>query len=195
LRAFFEIVKLRASFVAAGDLLMPEARLRRVSSQRFQSAFRLIAVALCATAFLLPAAQATSAKKSESSTTASKQKDKSVATKASSSKAASTKVAQSAKADRSVRGGRNVVATIRTRNGKTIVAVQRHSVVRVAEVAPPKLSFGQMAGLHSQDELDLKSSVALVIDQDTREVLFSKNDHAVLPIASLTKLMTGLLIS
>ena len=37
--------------------------------------------------------------------------------------------------------------------------------------------------------------MALVIDQDTREVLFRKNDHAVLPIASLTKLMTGLVIS
>ncbi|MEO7549373.1 MAG: serine hydrolase, partial [Ramlibacter sp.] len=35
----------------------------------------------------------------------------------------------------------------------------------------------------------------LVIDQDTREVLFSKNDSAVLPIASLTKLMTGLIVS
>ena len=33
------------------------------------------------------------------------------------------------------------------------------------------------------------------MDQDTHEVLLSKNDHAVLPIASLTKLMTGLLIS
>ena len=33
------------------------------------------------------------------------------------------------------------------------------------------------------------------MDQDTREVLFSKNDAAVLPIASLTKLMTGLLIT
>jgi len=68
------------------------------------------------------------------------------------------------------------------------------SVVRVAE--PARLSFGQLAGLHAtQDALDLKSSVALVIDQDTREVLFSKNDHAVLPIASLTKLMTGLIIT
>ena len=38
------------------------------------------------------------------------------------------------------------------------------------------------------------SSVALVIDQDTREVLFRKNDSAVLPIASLTKLMTGLVV-
>jgi len=37
--------------------------------------------------------------------------------------------------------------------------------------------------------------VALVVDQETREVLLSKNDHAVLPIASLTKLMTGLIIS
>jgi D-alanyl-D-alanine endopeptidase (penicillin-binding protein 7) len=60
----------------------------------------------------------------------------------------------------------------------------------------PRQSFGQMAGLHAvADPLDLKSSVALVLDQDTHEVLLSKNDHAVLPIASLTKLMTGLLIS
>lgn len=73
-------------------------------------------------------------------------------------------------------------------------AVARKSVVRVAEATRP--SFGQLAGLHTtQDPLDLRSSVALVVDQDTREVLLSKNDHAVLPIASLTKLMTGLLIS
>lgn len=66
---------------------------------------------------------------------------------------------------------------------------------RVAFV-PAKPSFGQMAGLHDvNDPLDLKSSVAFVMDQDTHEVLVSKNDKAVLPIASLTKLMTGLLIS
>jgi D-alanyl-D-alanine endopeptidase (penicillin-binding protein 7) len=63
-------------------------------------------------------------------------------------------------------------------------------------VAPAKPSFGQIAGLHqAADELALKSSVALVIDQDTREVLLRKNDAAVLPIASITKLMTGLLVS
>lgn len=66
----------------------------------------------------------------------------------------------------------------------------------VAMAAPASLSYGQMAGLHTaQDPLDLKSSVALVIDQDTREVLLSKNQQAVLPIASLTKLMTGVIIS
>ncbi len=57
-------------------------------------------------------------------------------------------------------------------------------------------SFGRIAGLHQgSDALDLRSSVALVIDQDTHEVLLRKNDLAVLPIASLTKLMTGLVIS
>ncbi|MES2947848.1 MAG: serine hydrolase [Pseudomonadota bacterium] len=62
--------------------------------------------------------------------------------------------------------------------------------------APKVLSFGELAGLHGgHDALDLKSSVAFVVDQDTQEVLFRKNELAVLPIASITKLMTGLLIS
>lgn len=67
---------------------------------------------------------------------------------------------------------------------------------RQARPADRRASFGELAGLHQRnDPLDLKSSVALVVDQDTHEVLFSKNDQAVLPIASLTKLMTGLIIS
>ena len=78
---------------------------------------------------------------------------------------------------------------------RSFAVAKRRSVVRVAAV-PARPSFGKLAGLHSvEDQLDLKSSVALVIDQDTREVLFSKNDSAVLPIASLTKLMTGLIVS
>ena len=65
-----------------------------------------------------------------------------------------------------------------------------------AVAAAPRPSFGQLAGLHAvNDPLDLRSSVALVIDQDTQEVLLRKNDQAVLPIASLTKLMTGLVIA
>jgi D-alanyl-D-alanine endopeptidase (penicillin-binding protein 7) len=61
---------------------------------------------------------------------------------------------------------------------------------------PIRASFGQMAGLHAtSDALGLNSSVALVVDQETQEVLYSKNDHVVLPIASLTKLMTGLVIA
>jgi D-alanyl-D-alanine endopeptidase (penicillin-binding protein 7) len=41
----------------------------------------------------------------------------------------------------------------------------------------------------------LRSGAALVLDQDTHEVLYSKNPEAVLPIASLSKLMTALVIS
>ena len=67
---------------------------------------------------------------------------------------------------------------------------------KAAPVVAARASFGQMAGLHAvSDPLDLRSSVALVIDQDTNEVLLRKNDQAVLPIASLTKLMTGLVIA
>jgi D-alanyl-D-alanine endopeptidase (penicillin-binding protein 7) len=48
-----------------------------------------------------------------------------------------------------------------------------------ASDAPPKLS----------------ANAVFVMDQNSREVLVSKNDKAVLPIASLTKLMTGLLVA
>jgi D-alanyl-D-alanine endopeptidase (penicillin-binding protein 7) len=66
----------------------------------------------------------------------------------------------------------------------------------VAAATPARPSHGQLAGLHATpDELDLRSSVALVIDQETHEVLFQKNQTAVVPIASLTKLMTGIVIS
>ena len=79
------------------------------------------------------------------------------------------------------------------KRGLRVRAVRR--VALVAE-APARASFGQMQGLHGGiDALALKSSVALVIDQDTNEVLFAKNPGAVLPIASITKLMTGLVVS
>ncbi len=82
-----------------------------------------------------------------------------------------------------------------TSKAKRRVVVGAAAAGAVAAVAA-RPSHGQIAGLHStQDELDLRSSVALVIDQDTREVLLQKNDTAVLPIASLTKLMTGMVIS
>ena len=52
------------------------------------------------------------------------------------------------------------------------------------------------AAVKRGDELNLpfslKSSVALVVDQDTEEVLLEKNTNTVLPIASITKLMTAL---
>jgi D-alanyl-D-alanine endopeptidase (penicillin-binding protein 7) len=95
---------------------------------------------------------------------------------------------------------RPVVVATKTVKKKTSSDVTKAKVKRVIaaqrQAVPVRASYGQMAGLHeASDPLDLRSSVALVIDQDTREVLFRKNDNAVLPIASLTKLMTGLVIS
>ena len=84
----------------------------------------------------------------------------------------------------------------RTTIKKSKRTLAKASPKRLAKVVPTKPSFGQLAGLHSTaDDLDLKSSVAYVIDQDTNEVLLSKNDQAILPIASITKLMTGVVLS
>ncbi|MDI6743332.1 MAG: hypothetical protein QMD11_11420, partial [Smithella sp.] len=46
---------------------------------------------------------------------------------------------------------------------------------------------------HSMD-LVLRSSAALVEDQQTGEYLVAKNSDAVLPIASITKLMTAIVV-
>jgi D-alanyl-D-alanine endopeptidase (penicillin-binding protein 7) len=56
-------------------------------------------------------------------------------------------------------------------------------------------SFGERAGLHlTPDPLSLRSNVAFVIDQNNAEVLFEKNADVALPIASITKLMTGMIV-
>lgn len=65
-----------------------------------------------------------------------------------------------------------------------------------AKAAPRRPSLGEVQGLHgTHDPLSLKSSVALVVDQETNQVLFSKNPAAVLPIASITKLMTAVVVA
>ena len=57
-------------------------------------------------------------------------------------------------------------------------------------------SQATLAGLRqTPDLLSLGSSVALAVDQDTGEELFSKNAGVELPIASVTKLMTALVIA
>lgn len=90
-----------------------------------------------------------------------------------------------------------VASRARKSSGRVVAAVATPRIRRVAidPVVYERPSFGQAFGLHqTQDPLALKSSVALVLDQDTNEVLFSKNSDAVLPVASLTKLMTALVV-
>lgn len=57
------------------------------------------------------------------------------------------------------------------------------------------MSVRNMIGLRfTQNSLALKSKVALVIDQSNSQVLFEKNAALPLPIASVTKLMTSLIV-
>lgn len=79
-----------------------------------------------------------------------------------------------------------------TKKQKTV----RTTVTRTAEpVVAARPSFATALGLRGQhDELSLKSSVAMVVNQDTKEVYFEKNPSVSLPIASITKLMTAMVV-
>lgn len=84
---------------------------------------------------------------------------------------------------------------------KTVVVRGKQKVIyqRVAKqlvpIVPPVMTAGDIAGLSmTRDALALASNVALVLDQSSSEVLFEKNANVTLPIASITKLMTGLVV-
>lgn len=101
---------------------------------------------------------------------------------------------------RTERDGKKRLAAKKTRSAAKLAQVR--PVERVAKALPtvaamaPAESVGEQLGLRKvEDPLNLNSSVALVVDQTTNEILLGKNDTAVLPIASLTKLMTGLLVA
>ena len=71
----------------------------------------------------------------------------------------------------------------------------RRAAVHSVAFQPRATSVGQAFGLHdTPDSLALRSSVAYVVDQNTSETLFDKNSRAVVPIASITKLMTAMVV-
>ena len=71
------------------------------------------------------------------------------------------------------------------------VPVNNSPVVRTA--VPSTQRLGEVQGMTGAP-VGLNSSVAFVMDQNTGEVLFSKNGGFVSPIASITKLMTALVV-
>jgi serine-type D-Ala-D-Ala endopeptidase (penicillin-binding protein 7) len=71
---------------------------------------------------------------------------------------------------------------------KTRVAAKKKKVVVARRAAPAPLPSDPA-------RLPLDASVAYVIDQESDEVLLGKNSADVRPIASLTKLMTGMIVS
>ena len=142
----------------------------------------LAACALVAAVGALPAQQALAQG-------AAPGKSKSAGKTAAPRKAAAGNSVKKAEAARAAKAPRRAVAGNGLRAGP-------RATRSLAIVVPARPSFGQVYGLHDTDDLlDLKSSVALVVDQHTGEVLFSKNPQAVLPIASITKLMTALVVT
>lgn len=112
---------------------------------------------------------------------------------------AATQRKPSSSAKRSVVVQKKSAKAVRAKKASAAVVKAKAPAVVAARAAAPavaeRLSFGRVFGLHEVDDpLSLQSSVALVLDQETDEIIFSKNEQAVLPIASLTKLMTALIV-
>lgn len=105
-------------------------------------------------------------------------------------KAASGKSAKvaAAEAPRAKTSRKRVTLAANVRGG-------HHGAVRRVAFQPRQPTVGQAFGLHdTPDALALRSSVAYVVDQNTGEPLFDKNSHAVVPIASISKLMTAMVV-
>ena len=84
-----------------------------------------------------------------------------------------------------------------TRMRRVAVVHGKRMVIYARRSAPAMLAMtaGDRAGLNqTRDPLALASSVAFVIDQGSSQVLLDKNANVALPIASITKMMTGLII-
>jgi len=89
-----------------------------------------------------------------------------------------------------------MIRRVKTVRGKRVVTYQPvRTAAAVVAVGVAAKTVGDMAGLdNTADPLALRSNVAYVVDQNSAEVLFEKNANVALPIASLTKLMTGMVV-
>ncbi|EFP64357.1 D-alanyl-D-alanine endopeptidase [Ralstonia pickettii] len=147
----------------------------------------LMTVALAAVSVTTVANAATTDKKPAASKKA-KSKGKTVANRKASANvaaASSDEVASS-----------KVRKVVTVKGKRRVIMVERGARPVRAAFVPASPTLGEAMGLRATpDALALRSSVALVMDQNNGEVLFQKNSSAVLPIASITKLMTALVVT
>ena len=68
------------------------------------------------------------------------------------------------------------------------------SILRSLLAAIAVVLIASPAAVLAAPTLSLKSNAAIVVDQDSGETLYAKNADVVMPIASLTKLMTALVV-
>lgn len=81
----------------------------------------------------------------------------------------------------SPQGSTKVTTSVRSSNGV------------VTQLAPKTVQILSNSGYSNQPQVNARA--ALVMDSQTGEVLYSKNSNAALPIASITKLMTAVVIA
>ncbi|WP_233863073.1 D-alanyl-D-alanine endopeptidase [Paraburkholderia adhaesiva] len=130
-------------------------------------------------------------------TTKAKKAAKKVAPASAPAATAPAKVSQkSAKASGAAASGEDAARPVVKRKRVTYTMNgHHHTAMRRVTFEPRQPSVGQAFGLHeSPDALALRSGVAYVVDQNTLEPLFDKNSHAVVPIASISKLMTAMVV-
>jgi len=102
---------------------------------------------------------------------------------------ASTATPKSASSQKAANKQKQAKNTKRQETARTVA----NKKARAKKAESSYVSVGSRLGLRGQEaELVLNSSAVLVIDQRTNEVLLEKNPDVVLPIASITKLMTAL---
>lgn len=75
-----------------------------------------------------------------------------------------------------------------------IVTGLPYSASSESRLQTPSLVLADDTDLHRDADLDLRSAAALVIDQEEGRLLYAKNTDAVMPIASITKLMTAIVV-
>jgi D-alanyl-D-alanine endopeptidase (penicillin-binding protein 7) len=122
--------------------------------------------------------QSTTVTKSGAKTTVSKTESKTT-----------TVAKKSASGKTSTKSTKRVVADTKTRNGKKVVhhaSSSRKSTARAEGADHPLSTAAQAAAL--------RSSVAYVQDLQSSTVLFAKNEDTIRPIASISKLMTALVV-
>ncbi|SOZ15970.1 putative D-Alanyl-D-alanine carboxypeptidase [Cupriavidus taiwanensis] len=152
-----------------------------------------VAAAVLVSVSMVAVPVAEAATKASSTQKTSKKQAKSAKTEKKTASKPVAKSARNARVAKSEAGSARKVVVLK-KGKRHVVVAQRAAPVRAA-FTPSKPSLGEAMGLRDTDDaLALRSSVALVMDQNSNEVLFQKNAGAVLPIASITKLMTALVV-
>lgn len=129
-----------------------------------------------------PTAKKTTAKK----TTAKKTTAKKVAAKKTSGKKTVASKGASKSSATKAKAAKKTSVAAKPKAAKTVTARQRASVAAAAVAS-------SAASVRADIEA-LRSSTAYVQDLETSTVLFAKNDNVVRPIASISKLMTALVV-